>query len=274
MAIVPITDPTDPRLSEYALLGNPAALRRRHLFVAEGRLVVRRLLESRRYPVRSVLVNDAARRSLADVLDAAPGHTAVYVAPARIIESVTGYDIHRGCLALAERPAEPPADALLDGRTIVILERVIDADNMGALFRNAAAFRANGVLLSPGCCDPLYRKAVRTSSGAVLAMPFATTAPWPESLDAIRARGFVLVATTPRPDADDIRDALPPLRARPMALLFGTEGDGLSEAAMARADRRVRVPIAAGVDSLNVATAAAIVLHRIDELRRDTTIAR
>ena len=269
MSSIAIRDANDPQLADYALLANPTALRQRNLFVAEGRLVVRRLLDAHRFRIRSLLLSPAAADGLTDALAGRPADVPVYVAPLSVMAAVTGYNIHRGCLALVERPAALSVDRVVTGATtVVVLERIVDVDNMGAIFRNAAAFHAEAVLLSPGCCDPLYRKAVRTSAGAALALPFAIAEAWPDALDDLRQRGFVVIATTPDASARDIGDAVADVRSQLVAVLLGSEGYGLSDDAIARADLRVRIPIAASVDSLNVATAAAIALQRIDEARR------
>lgn len=167
-----------------------------------------------------------------------------------------------GCTAArgpAARPRDVVAAARAAGRALLVCENVADPDNLGALFRNAAAFGAGGVLLSPGGGDPLYRKAVRASMGACLEIPFARCAPWPGELAAVAEAGYRLVALTPR--ASVAIDALP--AAAPSALLVGSEADGLTPGALAAADVAVRIPIAPQVDSLNVATAAAIALHRL-----------
>jgi len=233
--------------------------------VAEGRLVVRRLLEGRRFRVQSVLLSETARAALADAIDVHGGALDVFVAPPHVMSGIVGYNVHRGCLALAERPsAEPPVDDILRDRDlVVVLERVVDADNVGASFRNAAAFGA-AVLLSPGCGDPLYRKAVRTSVAAVLTVPFATLEPWPAALDRLRSQGFTVVALTTSPEAMTLETFVQD-RPRRLAFVLGTEGSGLTADAMGRADVRVRIPIDPAVDSLNVATAAAVALARVRE---------
>ena len=267
----------DPRIAEYRDVAEPELVRSRGLFVAEGRLVVGRLIEDRRFIVRSLLVSDAAFRSLRPALDALPPEVAVYICDAPDFLGITGHDIHRGCLALVERPAPLTVDRLL--RTpdpvdpapptgprgpalLVILEGVANADNVGGVFRNAAAFGADAVLLSPSSCDPLYRKAIRTSMAETLRVPFARVEPWPGGLEQLRAAGFSIVALTPREPALTL-DAFAAQRPQKIALLLGTEGDGLSAAAESMADVRVRIPIAHAVDSLNLAVASGIALHRL-----------
>jgi tRNA G18 (ribose-2'-O)-methylase SpoU len=265
-----LNDLDDPRVAAYRDVADALVLEARRLFVAEGRLVVRRLLARGGYRVQSLLLTDAARTGLGDVVDATSAGLPIYLVSSDAMRAITGFNLHRGCLALVERPAVLPLGALLHqvrraGR-LVVLEEVANADNVGSVFRNAAAFSAAGVLLSPGCCDPLYRKAIRTSMGAALGVPFARVAEWPDGLAAVRAAGFALVALTPAADARDIGAfARDPRRPSRVALLVGTEGAGVSPAAYAAADVRVRIPMAAGVDSLNLATATGIALQRLYE---------
>ncbi len=267
MSTVTLADLDDERVAPYRGVRDPALLREHGLFVGEGRLVVRRLLEDGRFTVRSVLLSPAARDGLADLLAARPA-LAVYVASLDLLRAITGFDLHRGCLALAERPAPEPAAALvarLGGvRLVVVLEEVANADNVGGVFRNALAFGAGAVLLSPGCCNPLYRKAIRASMAASLRLPFARLEPWPGGLDLLRAAGFALVALTPAAGARDLAlFARDPARPSRIALVVGTEGAGLGAETLARADARVRIPMAPGVDSLNLVTATGIGLHRL-----------
>lgn len=270
MNIVRIDDGGDPRLADYAGVRDPARLRQRGLLIVEGRFVVRRLVESRHVAPRSFLLNDAALHAMTDVLEASGVRGDVYVASPDVITAATGFNMHRGCLAVADRPVAPSIDEALEGsRLVAILERVVDPDNVGSVFRCAEAFGADAVLLGPGCCDPFYRKAIRTSSGSALVVPCADAAPWPDALDRVREAGFLIVATTPAADAIDVGMFTGTAAARGrVALLLGTEGHGLSADAMARADVRVRIPMTGGLDSLNIATAAGILLHRIDDARR------
>jgi tRNA G18 (ribose-2'-O)-methylase SpoU len=154
-------------------------------------------------------------------------------------------------------------------RFLIILERVVDADNVGSVFRSAEAFGVDAVLLSPGCGDPFYRKAIRTSSGAALVVPCAAATPWPEAVDQLRASGVVVAATTPDATAMDLGEFVAtPAARRGIAVLLGTEGQGLTDEAIARADVRIRIPMSGALDSLNIATAAGITLHRLHEVRR------
>jgi tRNA G18 (ribose-2'-O)-methylase SpoU len=230
--------------------------------------VVRRVIEDGRYGVRSVLVTEAARRSLAPVLETLAPEVAVYVCAADDMRGITGYNIHRGCLALVARPPETaPASILAAARTLVVLDGVSNADNVGGVFRNAAAFGADGVLLGPACCDPYYRKAVRTSMAAVFRVPFARVDDCGGALGAMRAAGFTIVALTPRTSTESPLEPIDAFasRGRPprIALVVGAEGEGLSQAAEAAADHRVRIPIRDDVDSLNLAVAVGIALYAL-----------
>jgi tRNA G18 (ribose-2'-O)-methylase SpoU len=251
----------DPRVAEYRDVAEPELVKSRGLFVAEGRTVLKRVVEAARYQVRSVLVNDAAFRSLESSLTRLGQQVPVYICEAGDFPAITGHNIHRGCLALVERPMPRALNDLLAEASprarLVVLEGVTNADNVGGVFRNAAAFRAHAVLLSPTCCDPLYRKAIRTSMGATLHVPFARFDEWPEGLKRLHAHGFGLVALTSRKPSAAIDDFVG------LALLVGTEGEGLSQVVEAIADYRVRIPIAPQIDSLNLAVAAGIALHRL-----------
>lgn len=260
---IPVEDAADVRLADYIGLKD-ADLRRvgarlggsgTGVFVAEGHLVVQRLLASR-YPLRSVLLAPGRYEALACELEAVGAP--VYLASQPVMNAVAGFNIHRGVLAAADRLALPEAGALLEGaRRVVVLEDINDQENLGVLFRNAAALRIDAVLLSPSCCDPLYRRTVRVSMGHVLHVAFATLAPWPAALSALHEAGFQIVALTPAAAARDIR-GLALDRVDRVAFLLGAEGPGLSQGALAAADVAARIAMAPGVDSLNVAAAAAV----------------
>jgi tRNA G18 (ribose-2'-O)-methylase SpoU len=268
MPIVRVDDPADRRVADYAPLSDAALLRSRQLFVAEGRLVVERVLANRTLRVRSLLLSDAALRALQPSILSLPPATPVYVIPAEHFLAITGFDMHRGCLALVERPPARSAAALAQtARTLVVLEAVTNADNVGAVFRNAAAFAVDAVLLSPTCCDPLYRKAVRTSMAATLEVPFARLEGWPDDLGMLKASGFTVVALSPRDDSEPLEAFAAGEAPGRIALLLGTEGAGLTGGAEAAADRRVRIPISKRVDSLNLAVAAGIALARLSRDR-------
>jgi tRNA G18 (ribose-2'-O)-methylase SpoU len=262
----------DPRIAEYRAVREAELLARRGLFVAESRIVVERLLASRRFAVRSLLVSEAALAALAPALAAHPGAPELFVAPRELISSVAGYRVHQGCLALAERGAEISSEALVASARaglLVALEQLGDPDNVGGVFRNARAFGADGVLLAPGGADPLYRKAIRVSTGATLQLPFARCAGWPRELEKLRAAGWTVLAAVTEPGARDVRELGEALARRErVCLVLGCEGDGLSAAARAAADARVTIRMRAGFDSLNVATASGILLHHFSRAER------
>jgi tRNA G18 (ribose-2'-O)-methylase SpoU len=248
-------------LSAYHDLVDSELLRRRGLFAAEGRLVVQRVIERGRCSVHSVLMNETSYRALSATLDTLPRDVPVFICETDDFLGITGFDLHRGCLALVDRPAPiAQCEILRDGRTIVILEGVTNADNVGGVFRNVAAFGADGVMLSPTCCDPLYRKAIRTSMGATVHVPFARIDDWPDGLADVRATGFTIVALSPRRPSTTLDEFLAAARPARVALLIGTEGAGLSDQALSAADLSVCIPISDAVDSLNLAVAAGVAL--------------
>ena len=260
MPIVPLDTLEDPRVADYHALRDQDLLRNRRLFVAEGRLVVDRIVQDPRYRVVSVLVSETACRALEATWSAATD-VPVYVGRAHDFRNLAGLNVHRGCLALVERPPALAADALVaHARTLLVLDRVANPDNVGGVFRNAAAFGVDAVLLTRACCDPLYRKSIRTSMGAALGVPFARVDGWSDLRDRLRARGCLTVALTPDASAQPLATLAAESRPEHLALLLGAEGDGLSADALAIADRRGRIPIHKAVDSLNVAVAAGIAL--------------
>jgi tRNA G18 (ribose-2'-O)-methylase SpoU len=260
MVVEALEDLTDPRLADYVHLRDPSRRmgveRERGIFTVEGRLSVEALLASP-YAVRSGLVTT----ELAPRLDAELGADVPILAlPARAIEELSGVHFHRGVLAVAERPPpRPVADVVAGARRILVLESVNDHENIGSLFRNAAAFGVDAVVLDPTTSDPLYRRATRVSLGHVLHVPFARVADdgWPTALHELRDEGFTTAALTPASDAESLGRFVIDAPER-VALVLGAEGPGLTDVALAAVDRRVRIPMAPGVDSVNVATAAAI----------------
>ena len=254
--VIRVADPRDPRLADYGGLTDPALRRRveaeQGFFIAESPLVVRALVESGR-SVRSVLVTPAQHAVLADVLErvAAP----VFIAEDHVLRQVVGFDLHRGAVASAERWPLPEVGSLLAGaRRIVMVERLNDYENLGVLFRNAAAFGIDAVLLDAESADPLYRRCVRVSIGHAFRVPWTRVG----SLEEVRDRGFALFALTPASDAVALDRISWPERH---AVMVGAEGPGLSPAWLDAADVRVRIPMHESVDSLNVATAAAIAFY-------------
>lgn len=265
MRLEPINDADDPRLAPYRELTRPGKGRRQDVFVVEGGHAVRLLLRSR-FRTRSLLLTEHAVEGMRDALEGLAPDVPVFVGSAAVLRAVTAFAFHGGHLALGERAPEPPLEALLappGPRLVVALERLANPDNVGGVLRNAAAFGAAAALLSPGCADPLYRRAIRVSVGAALHVPFATLADWPAGLRRLRAAGFTLVALTPRPDATDIAR----VSAERVAVLVGHETDGLAAGALAEADVAARIPMAPGADSLNAAAATAVALHRLTAWR-------
>jgi tRNA G18 (ribose-2'-O)-methylase SpoU len=256
-----LSSPTDPRIASYSQIGDTAWLDRQSLFVAEGRLVVERLIGAKRFAIESILVTPAARLALSARLGAVDAPLLV-VSPETMRE-VTGFNFHRGCLALVKRPLLPAIDSWFEREGVMLaLEAVGNPDNVGGLFRTAAALGASGVLVSPTSADPLYRKSIRTSMGAVLQQPWTIAEPWPEALATLRSRGWRVAALTPHPDAITI-DQFAAHGHRQVVLVVGAEGPGLTDATLDAVDERVRIPIAASVDSLNVIVAAGIALHAV-----------
>ncbi|HEY2902291.1 MAG TPA: RNA methyltransferase [Polyangia bacterium] len=260
MVPISISDVDDPRLSDYR------HLKERHLsalggrFIAESERVVRRLLDSG-LRVHSVLVTPVRAASLADELAVWIGRhepIPIYMVAQDLMNDIAGFHVHRGCLAVGERPTTavvPPG-----ARTVVVLEDLVDVENLGAIVRNAAALGTDAICLSPACADPFYRQAIRVSLGGVFFLPLIRFSSWPGDLLALRTAGFTLVAATPRPGATPLADFRRPDR---LALLLGSEGPGLSEVVLSLADHRVAIPMAPAADSLNVATAGAVLLYQL-----------
>ena len=259
MRVEHVDDPADPRLADY--VGLTDVVRRvRHepgagFFIAEGQLVMRRAAVAG-LEARSLLL---APNRVDDLLpELAALECPVYVASLPVLEAVTGFHVHRGALASFQRPPERSAREVIETASrILVLEGVNQPTNLGAVFRSAAALGMDAVLLSPTSCDPLYRRAVRVSMGEVFAVPYAYLQPWPNALESLRSKGFRVLAMTPADDAVRLDEILIGDTDR-IALLLGAEGPGLTEAAQVASDVRVRIPMAAGVDSLNVAAAAAV----------------
>jgi tRNA G18 (ribose-2'-O)-methylase SpoU len=270
--LIELTDrEDDPRLESYRHVGDPDWVRHHNLFVAEGRLVVQRLMEHGHYDIVSILVTPAALHGLES--SAAP-EVPVYVADQQVVNGVTGFNFHRGCLAIVRRRAAIPLSAFSDARMVVVLEGVGNPDNIGGIFRSAMALGADGVILDPTSGDPLYRKAVRTSMGAVLSLPFTRGEPWPQALATLREMGFTLVALTPAGTSTVDELATASRGSARIALLAGAEGSGLSDEAERRADIAVRIPIDPRSDSLNVVVAVSIALHRCTSNRDSSSSSR
>ena len=259
-----VTAADDAVLRDYVGLTDMALRTRREpaegLFIAEGDKVIRRALDAG-YAMRSMLLEEKWLPSMADVVEQVDAP--VYLADLAVLAQVTGYSVHRGALAaMARRPLPEALELAAGARRLVVLEEVNNHTNIGAVLRCAAGLGVDAVLLDPRCADPLYRRSVKVSMGAVFAVPWARLTPWPSALADVRALGFTVLALTPEPAATSLADLTPEVTER-TALLLGAEGPGLSAAALAAADLRVRIPMAAGVDSLNVAAAAAVAFYAL-----------
>ena len=263
-----ITDPDDVRADDYRQLHDARARRLMErpddgssgFFVAEGAHALQRLLTSGRR-IRSVLVDPIRLEALAGVLGGL--HVPVLVADQPTLRAVAGFPVHRGVLAAADRWVLPdPAEVLAGSRRVAILEDINDHENLGVIFRSAGSLGVDAVLLSPRCCDPLYRRSVRVSMGHVLVVPWTRLEPWPEALDQVVGAGFSLIALTPATDAEPLSLWSPAPEER-VAALLGAEGPGLSPAALAAAGRRLTIPMRQAEDSLNVGSAAAIAFYAL-----------
>ncbi len=262
--IIPVTDGADERIADYASLKDRDLEARRAAFIAEGELVVRRLIGSR-FRVRSVLLAEGWLPAMDDALRELPPGTPVYVASPALVNSIVGFPMHRGVLAAGDRGVPlAPANLFRSCSSLVILENFANHDNVGGIFRTSAALGGStpGVMLSPGCCDPLYRKSIRVSMGWALRVPFARLERWPEGLATVAAAGFEVIAMTPAEGARDL-EAIAQCGVHRPAILLGTEGPGLTEAALRAAPNRCRIAMSPGVDSLNVVVAGAVALSRL-----------
>ncbi len=264
MHIERVRDAASDAVADYARLTDvtlrSASEPERGLYIAESAKVIRRAIAAGHRP-RSVLMEEKWLEGLEESL--APFDVPVHLADADQLEEITGYRVHRGALAAFERPELPdPVDLLATARRVVVLEDIVDHTNVGAIFRSVAALGADAVLVSPRCADPLYRRSVRVSMGTVLQVPWTRIPEWPEAARMLRAAGFSIAALALADGAVPLRAlaAAPPER---LALVFGAEGDGLSRTALEASDQVVTIPMAHGVDSLNVAAAAAVVLYAL-----------
>lgn len=264
MQIIRIDDLSDARLADYANLTD-VALRRVSepaggLYIAESAKVLARALAAGHEP-RSVLLQEQWLPDIEPLL--AGFDVPVFVGAASVLEQLTGYNLHRGALAAMHRPALlPVADVLRDARRVVVLEDIVDHTNVGAIFRSVAGLGADAVLITPRCADPLYRRSVRVSMGTVLQVPWTRLADWPLGAEQLRASGFHIAALALSDSAVSLDDFAASAPER-VALVLGTEGDGLSRAALDASDTVVTIPMMHGVDSLNVASASAVALYAL-----------
>lgn len=288
--LITVEDPDDPRLRDYTGLTDVELRRKREpaegLFIAEGEKVIRRAKDAG-YEMRSMLLSAKWVDVMRDVIDELPAP--VYAVSPELAERVTGYHVHRGALASMQRKPLPAAAELLltarrstapqsvdtpagigamfaadtrddAGQRVAIFEGFVDHANLGAAFRSAAALGIRAILLSPDCADPLYRRAIKVSMGAVFSVPYARFDTWPAGLDVVRDAGYDILAMTPDEKATPL-DRLHPERFERCAIMLGSEGHGLSTYALRAADEWVRIPMSAGIDSLNVAAASAVAFY-------------
>ncbi|MDR6977280.1 tRNA G18 (ribose-2'-O)-methylase SpoU [Streptomyces sp. 3330] len=280
--LITVHDPDDPRLRDYTGLTDVELRRKREpaegLFIAEGEKVIRRAKDAG-YEMRSMLLSAKWVDVMRDVIDELPAP--VYAVSPELAERVTGYHVHRGALASMQRKPLPdaaellqaarrtvapgPADDLVEpaddaGQRVAVFEGFVDHANLGAAFRSAAALGIKAILLSPDCADPLYRRAIKVSMGAVFSVPYARFDAWPAGLDVVRDAGYDILAMTPDEKATPL-DELDPARFEKSAIMLGSEGHGLSTYALRAADEWVRIPMSAGIDSLNVAAASAVAFY-------------
>ncbi|UXA15133.1 RNA methyltransferase [Mycobacterium sp. SMC-8] len=268
--VIDVSDPSDPRLDDFRDLNSvdrrPDLPSGKGLVIAEGVLVVQRMLASRFVP-RALLGTDRRLAELGADLDGigAP----FYRASAEVMAEAVGFHLNRGVLASASRAPDLTVPEVLAGaRTVAVLEGVNDHENLGSVFRNAAGLSVDAVVFGSGCADPLYRRAVRVSMGHALLVPFAKAGHWPGDLELLRQSGFRLLAMTPDPEVQTLAEAMSGLAEQRVAILVGAEGPGLKEHTMRASDVRVRIPMSRGTDSLNVATAAALAFYERDRLAR------
>ncbi|MFD7938383.1 TrmH family RNA methyltransferase [Streptomyces sp. NPDC048253] len=281
--LITVEDPDDPRLRDYTGLTDVELRRKREpaegLFIAEGEKVIRRARDAG-YEMRSMLLSAKWVDVMRDVIDELPAP--VYAVSPELAERVTGYHVHRGALASMQRKPLPAAAELLQaarrtvvpgpagdhplepsddaGQRVAVFEGFVDHANLGAAFRSAAALGIKAILLSPDCADPLYRRAIKVSMGAVFSVPYARFDAWPAGLDVVRDAGYDILAMTPDEKATPL-DELNPARFEKSAIMLGSEGHGLSTYALRAADEWVRIPMSAGIDSLNVAAASAVAFY-------------
>ena len=261
---IEITDPADPRLADYVSLTDVVLRRRtepeRGLYIAESQKVIRRALDAGHRP-RSYLMARRWLDDLADVVaDAEAAGVPVYFGEHDVIERLTGFHLHRGALAAMQRPVLPDVRSLVENaRRVIVLEDIVDHTNVGAIFRSAAALGVDAVLVTPRCADPLYRRSIRVSMGTVFQVPWTRVDPWPKGIDVLREAGLTVAAMALSDDSVSL-DTLEEAAPKRLALVVGTEGDGLSHRTVADADLTLRIPMAGGVDSLNVAAASAVAM--------------
>ncbi len=260
MTVISVQRPDDPRIAAYTSIRERDLTGRDGRFIVEGKVTLRILLERSRFRPESLFLSETRLEPLRDLISDVPDDTPIYTAPQSLMDEIAGFPVHRGVLACAEKGQPLDLDQTLSGaRTLLLLAGLSNHDNVGAAFRNAAAFGADAVLLDETSCDPLYRKAIRVSAGAALWLPFVHEGEAMSLVERIKAHGFEVWAMTPRAEAEDLYSLNRPEK---LAVLLGPEGPGLSDDLIS-AGYPVRIPMARGLDSVNVATAGAIALAQL-----------
>lgn len=260
MGLERLEDPADGRVSDYTGLTDTQLRQRREpaegLYIAESTKVLRRAVDAGHTP-RSFFLTDKWLPDLQDILERFP-EVPAYIGTEDILEAITGFHLHRGALAAMHRPVPLKLEKVLaNARRVAVLEDMVDHTNLGAVFRSAAALGIDAVLVTPRCADPLYRRAIRVSMGAVFQVPWVRLESWPDTVGVLRRSGFLVAALALQSDSVELQE-LSRRAPEKLALILGTEGDGLAPATIDSADLSVRIPMAPGVDSLNVAAAAAV----------------
>jgi len=257
--VIPITDLRDPRLVDYSHQTDVALKKSGGgIYIAESALVLERALRAGHTPRSVLALGNTVDEAVALVGPDVP----VFSGPPELLEQLTGYLLHRGLIAAMDRPPLPSPESLLEGaRRVIILENVADPTNVGAIFRSVGAIGADAVLVTPRCSDPFYRRAIRVSMGTVLQVPWTRLGDWTSTRELLTASGFHVAALALTPDAVSLRDFVAPER---LALVLGAEGDGLTDEAIAAADTVVQIPMAHGIDSLNVGAAAAVAMWALN----------
>ncbi len=259
MATITIKDPADPRIAAYSSIREKDLTGRGDRFIVEGKVTLDILVRRSRFEIESVFIAEHRLAAIAESLAALGDRAPVYTAPGEVFDAIAGFPVHRGILACARKGAPASLGSMARSDRLVVAMGLSNHDNVGALFRNAAAFGADGVILDGESCDPLYRKSIRVSAGGALWLPFVHGPAAGEIMGALAASGHALWALTPRPAAGNLWDRQPPAR---LALVVGAEGPGLPDDIIDAATP-VRIPMAGDFDSVNVATAAAIALARV-----------
>ena len=260
--LIHIRSSDDERIAAYRNIKDAQLQKREGLFLVEGKQVVRRLLMESRFPIHSVLVLDKQLDHIRDLINFDSCTFPVYLADSNVMNDIVGFDFHRGIIALGERnPLPPVTEVIGKARTLVLLEGVTNPDNIGSIFRNAAGLGAGGLIIDSSCADPLYRMATRVSIGTSLIMPWTRAENWGDTLNFLREEGFTLIGMTPNKSATEFSELLP--KPKKWALVLGAEGPGLSQSSLEKCDILLKLRMTRNVDSLNVATAAAIGMYQL-----------